>query len=335
MSSPERDGGFLHYAKIIGVGGLAVIGGLTAYNKAVDVFPSLPDMPELNFDFGNNPPAAEAAVIPATYSEEATFDISCLARMAVGVAVHGNKDEFVAGGELDKVYFGDFLLCGDSSDKAMAQAVIERDKTTNEVLSVSMVTDGLKVTHPRIDHEDSRNCAPLRPNDSINEINKKIADWKKDKRAGKNPECDDGFDISGFWAFGGDLSKIKETGFAAAQIAMALDAQPQKQIDKMNQQFIAELKSEMIKRYPGADVTVTLRDRVSQVEQRLKDVAEDLKDNDFDVKFDEKDGKPIMKVSAPGGGDVTVKVQSVQAGAVNIGRISKVIDVPDALGSRE
>jgi hypothetical protein len=321
MSSPEHEGGFLRKVSIVAVGGLAAFGALTAYNKAADLIPGLPDFPELHFDFGNNPPAAEASVLPETYETEETFDISCLARVGVGVAVHGNKDELIGGGEYDKILFGDFLLCGDRPGDISAKATIERDKATDKPVKVSLVTDGLKVTQPRLDHTDSRNCAPLRTGDSPAEIRDKIERWERDQRKHKDPECDDGFHVSGLGG-GSDLSKIKETAFAAAQIAMALDAQPQSEIDELNKVFVEKLKEEIASRYPGAVVDIELTTTDEQIEQRLETVAEDLQNNFFEVELDDDE----MKISAPGGGDVTVAVSSLRTGGVSIGRIAQVIE---------
>lgn len=328
MSSIEREGGLIRRMSMVAVGGLAAFGALTVYNNVDDIIPGLPDLPDINFDLGNNPPAAEAAVIPETYQTEATFDIGCRAQVGVGVGIHGNKDELVGGGEYDKLLFGDFLLCGERAGMLAARATIERDTESDEIRRVLVETDGLTVTHPRIDHTDARNCAPTRTDNSMEENWDEIEAWKTEQAKGEEPECDDGFNVSGLGG-GSDLAKIKETAFAAAQIAMALDAQPQEIIDELNDRFVTQLEEELEARYPGAAVEVVLRTTPEQLTERFERVTSELKSNFYDVEFDEKDGKPVLEISAPGGGEVTVRIRSIRSSAVDIDRISEVIEKPE------
>jgi len=328
MSSPERDGGFIRKAAFVATGGLAFIGALTAYDRAGDLLPGLPELPDLNFDLGNNPPAAEAAVLPETYKTESTFDIACQAQVGVGVGIHGNKDELIGGGEYDKLLFGDFLLCGEQAGRLAALATIERDTQTDEIRSVRVETDGLTVTHPRIDHTDPRNCAPTRTDNSMEENWEEIAEWRQAQENGEKPECDDGFNVSGLGG-GSDLAKIKETAFAAAQIAMALDAQPQAIIDGLNESFVSRLEEELQSRYPGATIQVVLRTTPEQMTERFERVTDELRSNFYDVELDDDDGKPVLNISAPGGGEVTVRIRSIRSSDIDIDRITEVIEEPE------
>lgn len=327
MSSPERDGGFIHSFRRLALCGAAGVGVVVLAFNADDILPGMPglDIPELHFDVGNNPPSAEAAVLPETYETESTFDIACQAQVGVGVGIHGNKDELIGGGEYDKLLFGDFLLCGEQAGRLAALATIERDTETDAVRSVRVETDGLAVTHPRIDHTDPRNCAPTRTDNSMAENWDEIAEWTEAQENGDKPECDDGFDVSGLGG-GSDLAKIKETAFAAAQIAMSLDAQPQAIIDDLNESFVSRLEEELQLRYPGAAVQVVLRTTPEQMTERFERVTDELKSNFYDVVLDDDDGKPVLKISAPGGGEVTVRIRSIRSSDIDIDRISEVIE---------
>src|SRR5690606_24884957 len=111
-------------------------------------------------------------------------------------------------------------------------------------------TLGLMVTHPRVDHTDPRNCAPLRAGDSIEEIEEKISEYDPDEE-----NCDDGFEVEGaFWGHGpglggDDLANVISTGNTATQIAMAADAEPLEIIEEQNTRFVETLREKVAATY--------------------------------------------------------------------------------------
>lgn len=299
------------------VGVLAAAGAIALYSVVEDYIPGLPKLPNIGnplADLGNNPPKVEVGIVPGTVEVEEEHEASCKGRVGAGISVHGNKDELMGGGEYDKILFGDFQPCGDPIPVHVKKT---KNPATGEVIKVDATTNGLMVTQPRVDEVDYRNCAPLRPGDSKKEIDQKIKEWKQKRDTGKKPECDDGFEFSGIYVVGGDAAKVITTGRTGAQIAMASYV-PGREIIAMNRDFKGELKQELEARYPGAKVTVSMNGIKERTQAQARQVLDELKDNTYKVEIKKEDGKPVMHVSAPGGGEVTVKVQEVFVDAVEI-----------------
>lgn len=320
-------------AAAIVIGGGAIAGGWALLDK-ID-FPGIPNFPNIpnilkklnSGNLANNPPRVDAAVIPETIIVEEEYFIRCLGRVSVGVGTHGNKDELMGGGEMDKIWYGDFMVCGEDRE-IIARAKIK--KTGDKVTAVSVTTPGLEVTQPRVDHTDFRNCADLRTKDTIEQINKKIADFQKQR----NPKCDDGFEVSGLYG-GSDLANVITTAQTAAQIAMSVDIQPQEVLVDLNERFRRLLEEELRTQHSDVDpekVTVRLETTEADIKARLLKVAEDLRANRYSVKYKFNDGEPVMNVGAPGGGDVDVTINSINTQEIGIESINKRIGVASQPG---
>ena len=306
--------GFIYKAGVVALSGIALVGALKYAGDHLPGFPDfLPDISNPFNDLGNHPPDVFASVRADTVEVEDIFKVKCEGRLGAAVEVNGNKDELFGSGEYSKLLYGDLLPCG---NEIPVKVVLAKDTTNGNITGVKATTNGLVVTQPRVDNTDFRNCVPLRPGDSKKEIDKKIKQWEKDERANKE-KCDNGFDIGGFFVVGGDASKVINTGHTGAQIALASYI-PGKEIAGMNREFRADLKEELENRYPNAAITVSMNGLEQRTQAQARQVLGVLKDNTYKVEFVKEDGKRVLRVGAPGDGEVTVKVEKVFADAVKI-----------------
>lgn len=323
---------------------IALVG---AYNYVDDKFDFLPDLPSLpglpHLDLGTEPqpPQAESGVRHEFYTTEAEFSLECTGQVSVAAEVKGKEeDRAIPGlghiwangsGEVSKVIFGDVLLCGDSGSLA-ANAELEHDPT-GKIIKVTAHTDGLVPTHPRVDHTAAENCATTHYGDSKAAIDKAIAkwekqqrDWEQHKKGAKDPGCDDGFKVTGVFARE-RVAEIKDTANAAAQIAMAMDAQPRQQIEAENTRLLSDLQTMLSQRYPGAEVKVQLNGIGDQRQHQMDVAVAELQANHYVVTPPAPGGNE-MKVSAPGGGEITVRTSSNIAQGVTGNRLRQLDERP-------
>lgn len=309
-----------HLGRKIAAGALAVAGAVglwaVADNLNLPHIPSFPDVSGLNpGQLFNHPPKVEAGLVSGTTTVQDTFDISCKGRLSAGVSVYGNKDELLGGTRIDKILFTDWLPCGDT-----IPADVQLTKQGGEVTKVDVATPGLVVTQASVNHEDFRNCVPLRHGDNARKIEQKINKWEKKEKAGKDPGCDSGYSITGAFVVGGQSANIKDTANTAAQIVTAVDARPTGTMQSMNDKFLEEVRTQIQTEYPHASVDIHMTSTAQQVKERLAKVVHDLKHNFYKVKIIQRNGKgkSAIKVSAPGGGEVTAKIDSIDLQDVNI-----------------
>lgn len=283
------------------------------------------------------PPVLEAGVRHDTYLTEKTYDHNCESQVSVGNEVEGSQSFQVdlglftltpGIGEVNKIKFGDFLLCGDTGS-VRTNAVLERDRITNKVTRVIAYTDGLVPTHPRVAHTDSaRNCAKLRVGDSKEKIDAEIAkwerqfnDWQNKKKGAKRPPCDDGFKVSRAGA-PDSVAEIKDTANAAAQIAMTVAADPRQQIEAQNGAYLAKVDDMLRRDFPGVPVEVRLNGAGDQRQRRLEEARRDLEKNYYKVELPTP-GSNVLKVTAPNGGEITVRLRTVDVQPLVITGTSK------------
>lgn len=323
--------GLAHKAAVLGVAALALIGLREAYQFAEDNLDILPELPEWLNDFNpgqfaNHPPEVDATVRNETTTVEARYLIDCHAGLSVGVETHGNKDELMGGGEMDKIWFLDYDMCGDKG-RAYADVKKVTNKSTGET-ELFVETDGLQVHRPRVDMLDFRNCVDLRTGDTAEEIEEKITEWQKDEEKGEE-KCDNGHDISGWFVVGGDASKVITTAQASAQLATYLDADPGKVLTELNQEFYEELRYQLLARNLDVkleNIHITLTSTRQQTENRLASVVHELQDNYYDFEIQDEEGEQVINVTAPGGGEITANIRSRDISGVDISEISSVLE---------
>ncbi|MBA2279220.1 hypothetical protein H0V99_02140 [Candidatus Saccharibacteria bacterium] len=183
---------------------------------------NVPSLPAIN---EKSPPEVVVGIDPESYEIEDEFELYCNSRISVAVGVKGRQHNSILGdGTLNDKKFGDFLLCADNG-KLRFRITPEFDEYGN-VISVSGVLPPLLVTQPRVDHEDVRNCIDAKSDTSMEKIQELVAKRKAEIAEGKHPKCDNGFDVDGFLPAPDESSTIIDLSYTAAQIAIALDANP-------------------------------------------------------------------------------------------------------------
>jgi hypothetical protein len=113
---------------------LVVVAGLGVY--AVDrVVDNLVDIPDVNLDVPNpvslepEPAEIDVAIKPEFITVEETFDIDCKAQVTAAVGVRGFKNGPFGDGKVNKLIFGDFLVC---SESVTGTAEVTQDAETGE-----------------------------------------------------------------------------------------------------------------------------------------------------------------------------------------------------------
>lgn len=121
------------------------------------------------------------------------FDQTCDKKVGEFVGVTGIQHNVVFGGltsgglKVDKALAGDFLICGSNGSIAgRREDILQGGKLVRSVLHFS--NKDINIEAARVDHLDPANRAPLRANDSKDQIAKKLSDCNKQQ--GKDA-CDD------------------------------------------------------------------------------------------------------------------------------------------------
>lgn len=316
------------FKKLMGwaAGGVLLVGAAFAAWELADNYL---DIPDLKWPFGIEaqvtPPQVDASVRHDTYKTEKVFDRTCKEDMSVLTELAGSQSFQVdlklfvltpGIAKMDKLIAVDFDLCGDNG-LVRTNAVLEKDSVTEKVISVSASTDGLVPTRPRVNHVDSsRNCAELRVGDSKKTIDDKIAkweqelrDWEQKKKGAKRPSCDDGFDVTRAGA-PDSVAALKDTAYAAAQIAVTMDAEPLKEMEAQNTKYLAEINDMLRAEFPGANVQVRLNGLADQRQRRMQEARTELERNYYNVQMPST-GSNVVKVTAPDGGEISVKLNSL------------------------
>lgn len=252
----------LPYVLVAGLGGYAI-------HRVTDISV---DIPDVDIDVPNpvslepDPAKVEVAVDPAFITTEETFDINCKSQITAAVGVRGFKNGPFGDGKLNKKIFGDFLVCAES---ITGTAQITKDSKTDEVVRVIVDYKPLEITHPRIDHEDGRNCANIPADATMFEANEKITERNEAINNGEDVDCEDGFWVS---QLGGsdDLAEIVNFSHSAAQLAMSfIDPEAFKELEEQNQE---DVKAYFTEKYPNAVVELSMETPVSYqqyVEEQL------------------------------------------------------------------
>ncbi len=291
------------------------VGNTVADHIGLPHLPGLHDiLPDINIG-GSEPSHSKvaSAMVPEAYETESTFDLGCESQVTTAVRLEAHKPQNWLGvtwghGNLNKVIFGDVLLCGDNGSVS-GRAVLTHDPKTNKVTHVRIETDGLVPTHARVDHEDPRNCAKGRYGDSKAELDKKIKEYNTKVLQGKKPECDQGFDGSG--ATGYSVASVKDAANTAAQITMELDANPQVQVDSQNPVYLEKLRSLATQKYPDAIIELALSSAMARRQDRLQAELVALQNQGYHMEKRPQENHPDRSdtiVITPSGDEI--KVQS-------------------------
>jgi hypothetical protein len=315
---PEHDRGGIDAGDIVKIGlvGAVLWVAVDALGERMPDIPGLPDVPTNVIDLEPEPAEVVAAVDQESYAVEVDFDVACKKIVSAAVDVEGKKTgaEFIGidigNGEFEKKIFGDFLLCGDStqvSDSARAQETI--DPITQKVTGLHIVIDGLQVVHPRIDYLDPRNCIDGNPGDSMEEIQRKLDEYQQQIADGEQEGCDDGFKVT---RIGGDdsLAEVKDIGYRGAQLALTLDSNPTEIIADADAEYAQEIKEQLESqaRYASVNVVVDVQrpSDTETVQQQLDFISSDLTTTFSKVEFGVDDDGQYIYVEDAGGSHATV-----------------------------
>ncbi len=311
------------------VAGKVVAGGLIAggiYAAGVKFagwpFPDMPDWPWGSYSNGE-PEKVAAGVDQDSYYEEESVDISCKSIVSVAVGVEGRKDNgtWEVDGILDKLIFGDFLLCGpDGSIDSTKNVKIYRDDKTNEITGIDLIMPQLQPTHPRVDHLDPRNCVNADHDTSIEEANEMLEEREAKIAEGKDPKCDNGFKVDRSllrpWESATDAgtTRVTELGNAAAQLAISLDADPNNSIaetvDKRQKDYEEVVINTIMGRHGVTRemINVIYPELTVQeiLQQRLEENKEEIADRFESYEIIQDDNGMYLKVVGAGGEEVRV-----------------------------
>lgn len=302
----ERDQGegFIKTVMGVAVVGAFAVGALYVADKMHWIDINLPT----EVDLGSDPGIVNAGVDKNSYTEEADMNVTCLKRVSVGVDVEGFKNGPVGDGVLKKKIFGDFLLCGDNNE-VEANAIETIDPITHRVTQVDVVLSGLKPLQARVDHNDRRNCIDGNVGDTMQVIGEKLKEYDEKVAKGDKPGCDDGFEVTQFMG-SESLADIKDFGYAAAQIAMTLDANPRGIIAEADNILVEQVKTQLAQkeRYTNAVINVSV-ERPTDM-QDLQSRLDAANAQDFGMfsktSVGEDDKGPYFYAVANDGGHVTI-----------------------------
>ena len=121
------------------------------------------------------------------------FSMTCDKKVTEFVGVTGIQHNVIAGGltsgglKVDKALEGDFLICGSQGQiNGRREKIMKNGKLDHVILHFSNTS--FAIESPRVDHLNPANQAPLRADDSMSTVDKKLA--KCDAKHGKD-SCDD------------------------------------------------------------------------------------------------------------------------------------------------
>jgi len=246
----HRDRGDSIISNLVGVAvlGAAVVGFLE-FKGITNFFPD-------KIELGSDPTSANAAVDQNSYVNLVDFDINCLKKVGVLVDVEAFKNGPIGDGVLKKKFAGDFLLCSDNNEiGANGKEIV--NPITNKVTEVDVVLSGVKVTQERINKLDILNCVDGNIGDTREQMEEKAKEYLEKAKKGKAPDCDDGFDVT---QLGGspNLATAKDTAESAAQLAIAMDANPKKIIAEADQKIVEQVTALLSQKSRYADATINV-----------------------------------------------------------------------------
>ena len=305
------------------------------------------NLPWLNFSMPHagpsGPPRAEAGVRQDTYAVTAVLDVTCGPQISEGVAVKatapgwrvpgvqsvpvlGDLAGVLGDGKVDKVFYTDFLGCGDQNklqSSASEQHVRVTDAqgvVSDTIQQVTVTFPDLSVVQPRVNELNPANCADLKSGDSKSVIDKKVADYvaalARSLQQGKpGPACNSGFTLSHSYSSAPpEVADALTIARAGAQLAVALDARPDttdQKVAEAVEQIKARMLTEVAAKYPAGTPIVfapvdTQKSEVDTILDRFHQAAPDIANRFTDFGFKFEKNRLVFVAKGTGGEEVSV-----------------------------
>ncbi|HET7320310.1 MAG TPA: hypothetical protein VFI84_01840 [Candidatus Saccharimonadales bacterium] len=299
------------------------------------------------FTGGNGSARVTAGVNHATEQwQRINFD--CEDQVSEIVGVNGIQHNHLIAGmtsgglKVNKGLEGDFMLCGDNK-QGSADLHITKKGGKVSAIDIRFHASDFVISQPRVDMLSPVNRAPLRADDSVTKMDKKIAECKtKDNDTNSKNNCyDTGISIDWpkiyqgglFFGHGPDVSipgphiainpdekvRLASLMYEAGQLAIALDGTT---IQRWNNAITAieqKVEDQYIHEYEGLGVGVSMDPAIlpsepEVIKQRLDRIAPDIKGLFTKAQFvPGPQGVVKLHVEAPGNTKMDVVMSDVQA----------------------
>ena len=289
------------------------------------------------------PPHAEVGVRQDTYDVSTVLNVTCGPQISEGVEVKatapgwrvpgvqsvpllGNLAGFLGDGKVEKIFYTDFLGCGDqnklqsTASERHVRLTGERGIISDTIEQVTLTFPDLSIVQPRVNELNTANCADLKPGDTKVVIDRKIAEYAAAKASALNqgkpgPDCNSGFKLSHSYSSAPpDVADALVIARAGAQLAVALDARPDT-TDQKVAAAVQQIKDRMLKEVaanypPGTSIAfgpdTTPKSDVDTILDRFDQVAPDIANRFVDFGFKFEKNRLVFVAKGSGGEEVSV-----------------------------
>lgn len=302
---------------------------------------------EAFFTGGNGSASVTAGVNHATEQwQKINFD--CEDHVSEVVGVTGIQHNHLIAGmtsgglKVNKGLEGDFMLCGDNKQGSADLHITKKGGKVTAV-DIQFHASDFVIAQPRVDMLSPVNRAPLRADDSVAKMDKKIAECKtKDNDANYKNNCyDTGISIDWpkiyqgglFFGHGPDVNipgphiainpdekvRLASLMYEAGQLAIALDGTTIQRWNNAITDIEQKVEDKYLKEYDGLGVGVSTTPAVLPTEpevikQRLDRIAPDIEGLFTKAQFEPaQNGVVKLHVEAPGNTKMDVVMSDVQS----------------------